>query len=88
MFFHDGAIEDIAYEKEAMVKVCRKDDLETGETLWRVDRSVRLSEDRPMYQPARELIGDAELLGSETVDDDAMMGGVAVRSIYVSRPRA
>lgn len=86
MSIHDGAVLTVAYEKPAMVRVYRSDDLETGQTFWAVHRSIRLGEDRPLYQPARELIGDAELLGTDTVDDAWMMGGRAVLSIYAGRP--
>lgn len=89
MFMHEGAAYTLAFEHPTFLRVYRSDDLEDGSApvMWAVDRSIRLSEDRPLYQPARELIGDAELLGSETVDDDAMMGGAAVRSIYVASPK-
>lgn len=85
MFFHDRAVLTAVYEKPAMLRVYRSDDLDTGQVFWAVHRSIRLTEDRPMYQPARELIGDAELLGSETVDDRNMMGGEAVVSVYAAR---
>lgn len=90
MFFHDGSAHTLVYEKPAFLRVYRSDDLETGSApvMWAVDRSIRITEDRPVYQPVRELIGDAELLGSETVDDVWMMGGQAIRSIYASRTDA
>lgn len=87
MFFHDGAVLTTVYEKPAMLRVYRSDDLDNGQVFWAVHRSIRLDEGRPMYQPARELIGDAELLGSETVDDHWMMGGAAVVSVYAARPQ-
>lgn len=86
MVFFDGAILTPVYEKEAFVRVFRSDDLDTGQVLWSVDRSIQLAEDRPLYQPVLELLGDAQLLGSETIDDVTMMGGAMIRSIYMAAP--
>lgn len=85
MSIHDNAGLTLEYSKDCLVRVCKCTDMETGESWREVYRSLRLGEDRPMFQPARDLIGDAALLRREVVDDDMMAGARAELSRYTLR---
>ena len=69
--------------KPRWLYVWRSTDLETGDTWLSVYRSVLVRDTDSMFQEARVLIGDAELLRREDVtDDDEMMHGRAEFSMW------
>ncbi|ALI28369.1 hypothetical protein XA26_45690 [Mycolicibacterium fortuitum] len=85
-FMHDDQYaQTVEYVEPSFVCVCQFTDLETGKSWRSVHRSIRLGEDRPLYQPARELIGDGEVLRSETFADEMFQGGQAVMTLYTLR---
>lgn len=82
MSMHGDVAMTVEHFQPCFMNVYRFDDQETGEA-WRVVyRSIRLTDDRPLYGPARELIGGAELLRREVVADESMMGCRAELSVY------
>lgn len=83
---HDGVTMTVEHEDPCFLTVARFDDQVTGQSWRAVYRSLRISDTRPLFRPALELIGGAKLLRREEVADESMMGYRAELSVYeVSR---
>ena len=80
--FHDGVAMTVEHLEPHWLGVYRFDDMSTGESWRAVYRAVQLPENRPLFGPARGLIGGAELLRRGIVDDETMMGLQAELSVF------
>ena len=78
----DGHVTTMEIAKPCWMYAWRTTELDTGMSWLSVYRSVLVRDADPMNQPVMEIIGDAELLHREVVDDQHMMFGSAEVSLY------